>query len=195
MVDTGEDEAKKLYKTYLEFYKKEPNLKRDNIRLLTIEFQSMVYMLHEYNIILGDYGFIKYGYRDMNLPMSRNVQSIITGFIAGKDKETFESYELDSNYKKIVGIIGEAVMDEIKNEKYPDEKLKDLALISYFRNHIKPNRTDAEIKKMAYCSDEEIQSVNNINNKIVNNDFYKKIASDNSNYINVKKYTLKINNN
>lgn len=145
-------EAKKIYKVYVEFYEKKPNLDKSNLRNLTIEFQSMAYILGRYGVQLYSDGFVKNGYVDLDLPMSMNIQDIIVRELIGKGEDfDDESLGFPDELKKKINLIGKAVRNIIERENDKIEALRLITFISFVKKYVSPMMSDGEIKDAIGC--------------------------------------------
>lgn len=152
-------DVKIIYKTYKQFYGKEPNLDTGYIGHLTIEIQAMAYLLNEYGVSLGDNRFC-YEYTDLNMPMSMDIQDIIIGKLSGNiDDLNDDSLEFSARADKLINIIGSAIRCITANSQNKTEELRKISNILYIKKHVRPLASDKEIMEVEKCTEEDLKKV------------------------------------
>lgn len=166
-------EAKIIYKVYKKFYGREPNLSRknfrnppkqpnlgrENFRNLTIEIQSMAYILNEYGVSLGAEEFC-YQYIDLNMPMSMDIQDILVGKLIGNsDNLNDTSLQLNERAEKIIDIVGSAIKCVINTSQNQIEALREISNILYVKKYVLPSASDAEIMGTTKCTERDLKNV------------------------------------
>ena len=155
-----------IYKAYKDFYKKEPNFNKENLMNITIEIQSMVYLLREYNVNLGGEGFVKDAYKELNLQMDMKIQDIIVFELIGKQNNFDDSLKFNERTNKYIDIIGTAVRNEINNTSNPIESLRIILYILYNKKYVSPWASDEDIMKIVNCDEIYINKAHNLLNTI-----------------------------
>lgn len=156
-MDKYDKQAIGIYKTYKEFYDKEPNFSKDNFRNITIEIQAMCYLLNEYGVCLEEDGFIRNGYKDLDLPMSMNIQDVIVERLIGSNNDFSDiPFQFFGSSKKIINIIGKAIRGEVENTSDPIETLKLISSISYVRKYVIPSANDEKLRELVDCESSDL---------------------------------------
>ena len=152
-----------IYKAYKEFYRKEPNFCKENIRNITIEIQSMLFILREYGINLGCESFVKNAYSDLDLPMDMTIQDIIIGKLIGKNIDLIDdSIKFNELANKYIDVIGSAITNVINNSEDSIETLRVITYILYTRKYVLPTATADVIKKFTNCQETDLENVNRL---------------------------------
>ena len=151
---------KSIYLAYKKFYGKEPNSNRENFMNLTIEMQAMAYILFEYGIAIeGANGFC-YEYKDLDMPMSMDIQDIVVGKLIGNsDDLNDDSLQFPKFVEKTISIIGSAIKCAINNTQDPIEELRKISNILYVKKHVRPTASDEEIMEKAKCTKKDLRDV------------------------------------
>ena len=150
-------QAIEVYKTYKEFYGKEPNFSKDNFRNITIEIQSMCYLLNEYGVCLEEDGFVGNGYKDLALPMSMNIQDVIVERLIGNNNNFSDTpFQFLGNPKKIIDTIGGVIRNEIENTSDPIETLRLISYVSYVRKYVIPSATEEKLRELVNCESSDL---------------------------------------
>ncbi len=148
-----------IYSAYKKFYDREPNLSKENLTNLTVEIQAMAYLLHEYGVSFGDYGFC-YEYVDLKMPMSIGIQDIIIEELIGNiDVLSDTSIEFNKRSEELITIIGSAIRNILANSQNKIEKLRRISNILYIKNHVRPLANDQEIMETEKCAEEDLREV------------------------------------
>lgn len=177
---------KLIYKIYKEFFDKEPNFSKENIKNVTIEIQSMLYILEECGVLFFEDDFVKSNYKDLDLPMSMNVQDIIVNQLVDNDKDlSDDSLHFTKITEKLIGITGSVIRDSIKDTQDQIEALRLIACILYVKKNVYPNANEDEIKQLANCELEDLnieeEAIDTITNELCKNNF------DENNVENIRK--------
>ncbi len=152
-------EEKIIYQTYKKFYGKEPNFNRENFMNLTIEIQSMAYILSEYGVIIGKDGFC-YEYTDLSMPMSMDIQDIIVGKLIGNSDNLNDALlQFTESAEKTINIVGKSIKYVINNSQNPIESLREISNILYVKKHVRPMASDDEIMETTKCSERDLRDV------------------------------------
>lgn len=153
------NKAEIIYAIYKAFYNKEPNLKAENRHNLTIEIQTMTYLLAQYGLIFGNYRFAYNELTDLNMPISMELQDDIVGELLNRDnielKRLINRNPIKLN--KYVKLIGAIVTEEIKDKEDPIESLRLISSIHYTSKYMIPNATILEIADYNACSSDEVE--------------------------------------
>lgn len=160
-------EAKLLCKVYKEFYGKDPNFSKDNFRNITIEIQSMAYILNEYGVSLGAYGFVKEAYVGWDLPMSMDLQDIMINHLIGNSEIMIDdSIGLNENAKKKIEIISKEIRSVINYTSNPIESLRLISFILFIKTHAIPSATESKIIEYANCELKDLENEEKVINAI-----------------------------
>lgn len=152
-------EKKIIYIAYKQFYNKEPIFSKENFMNLTVEIQSMAYILNEYGVSLGAYRFC-YEYVDLNMPMSMEIQDIIVGWlIDSSDEFDDNSLEFNERENKLINILGSTIRNIIANSHNKIEELRKISNILYVKKYVRPSANDKEIMELEKCTDEDLKTV------------------------------------
>lgn len=152
-------QAKILLKAYNKFYNKDVNPSRDNLINLTIEIQSMVYILQKFGIELGANGFVRDGYKNLNLPMSMSIQDIVVSSLIENDSSLIDtSIEFNQYTNKNIDIIGKATRFIINQTDNPVDTIRAITSILFTKKYVVPDADNEMIKEYAQCTDSDISN-------------------------------------
>lgn len=167
MTRYDKQEAKVIYKVYKDFYKKEPIFSEDNFRNITIEIQSMAYILDEYGVMIGPGRFSKKEYRDLNLPMDLDIQDIIIRQIEKNEDLNDSSLIFSKRAIKIIDIVGKVIRSVMNNTQTPIETLRTISCILCIKKS-HPFASEELIKALADCKDEDLDNFEKVIDAIKN---------------------------
>lgn len=152
-------EEKIIYKAYKQFYNREPDFSEDNFMNLTVEIQTMVYVLDGYGVLLGANGF-RYEYKDLNMPMSMDIQDIIVGkLIDNVDDLNDTSLQFSKRANKMISITGNAMRSITDNSQNRIEELRKICNILYVKKSVCPSASDDVLMEIAKCTEEDLKKV------------------------------------
>lgn len=165
MLDMDKKNEKIIYKIYKDFYKKEPNFDKENLRNITIEIQSMLYILKLNHIDIFCEGFSR-EYIDLELPMNMTVQDIIVGRLIGNNEDLSDSsLHFNDISKMYIDRIGFAVTEFINSFEDPIETLRLMSYLSFFDEQVYSfDVDDFGLDDIEYigCKMEDIQNYNKL---------------------------------
>ncbi len=156
-----------IYTVYKEFYGKEPNLDKENRKNITLEVQSMVYLLAQYGVRLGYTDFDYNALEEFNMPLSIELQkSVIDKLIGCVNQQSETSVELEAPVKSAIQFVSTIVTDEMRDKKNPIEVVRLISAIFYSEGYI---RSEAEKLDVSYngCTEEEVKSIKRLVKSIV----------------------------
>lgn len=170
-----------IYSAYKLFYNKEPNFSKDNIRNITIEIQSMAYILSLYGITIVANRFVKDGYKGLELPMSMDIQDIIVDkLLENKENIEEELVQFSDEVTKEIYIIGDIANSIIDDTEDRIETLRKIVYISFTKRRVILDDSDDKIKEIANCEDIDLKLEKNLFERI-NHD----LCNDSYNYGNI----------
>lgn len=164
-----DQDSKVIIEVYKLFYNENPDFSDKNIN---IKIQTMLSILAEFNISVGDYGFLLSGKR--NIPMSMNLSNLVYElFPLGEIKEIDNPIQLREDAKKTISIVGEGIRNTIDSTDNQEEALITISkVIHAARYNLSSTASIEDVAKYTDCSSDEIESsmklVKRINTKISN---------------------------
>ena len=162
-----DQDSKVIIEVYKLFYNENPDFSDKNIN---IKIQTMLSILAEFNISVGDYGFSLSGKR--NIPMSMNLSNLVYElFPLGEIKEIDNPIQLREDAKKTISIVGEGIRNAIDSTDNQEEALITISkVIHAARYNLSSTVSIEDVAKYTDCSSDEIESsmklVKRINIKI-----------------------------
>lgn len=164
-----DQDSKVIVEVYKLFYNKNPDFSNKNIN---IKIQTMLSILAEFYISVGDYGFSLSGKR--NIPMSMNLSNLVYElFPLGEIKEIDNPIQLREDAKKTISIVGEGIRNTIDSTDNQEEALITISkVIHAARYNLSSTASIEDVAKYTDCSSDEVESsmklVKRINTKIHN---------------------------
>lgn len=164
-----DQDSKVIVEVYKLFYNKNPDFSNKNIN---IKIQTMLSILAEFYISVGDYGFSLSGKR--NIPMSMNLSNLVYElFPLGEIKEIDNPIQLSEDAKKTISIVGEGIRNTIDSTDNQEEALITISkVIHAARYNLSSTASIEDVAKYTDCSSDEVESsmklVKRINTKIHN---------------------------
>ena len=164
-----DQDSKVIVEVYKLFYNKNPDFSNKNIN---IKIQTMLSILPEFYISVGDYGFSLSGKR--NIPMSMNLSNLVYElFPLGEIKEIDNPIQLREDAKKTISIVGEGIRNTIDSTDNQEEALITISkVIHAARYNLSSTASIEDVAKYTDCSSDEVESsmklVKRINTKIHN---------------------------
>lgn len=164
-----DQDSKVIIEVYKLFYNENPDFSDKNIN---IKIQTMLSILTEFYISVGDYGFSLSGKR--NIPMSMNLSNLVYElFPLGEIKEIDNPIQLRKDAKKTISIVGEGIRNAIDSTDNQEEALITISkVIHAARYNLSSTASIEDVAKYTDCSSDEIESsmklVKRINTKISN---------------------------
>ena len=164
-----DQDSKVIIEVYRLFYNENPDFSDKNIN---IKIQTMLSILAEFNMSVGDYGFSLSGKR--NIPMSMNLSYLVYElFPLGEIKEIDNPIKLREDAKKTISIVGEGIRNAIDSTDNQEEALITISkVIHAARYDLSSAASVKDVAKYTNCSSDEIKSsmklVKRINTKISN---------------------------
>lgn len=161
--------SKVIVEVYKLFYNENPDFSNKNIN---IKIQTMLSILAEFYILVGDYGFSLSGKR--NIPMSMDLSNLVYElFPLGEIKEIDNPIKLREDAKKTISIVGEGIRNAIDSTDNQEEALINISkVIHAARYNLSSTASVEDIAKYTDCSRDEVESsmklVKRINTKISN---------------------------
>lgn len=156
-----------LYDCYKAFYDKEPDFRKENRRNTTIEFQAMIYLLEQYRVMVGNYGFAYNELVDLYMPISMKLQDLLIEMLNHENSEfVISNCVLRPEVEAKIRLIGAAIMSVINKKENSVEALRLLSSIYYTSNSILPNATYEEIAKSNQCSLDDVIEANDLRNSL-----------------------------
>lgn len=153
----GEKEvANALYHAYVRFFGKKPELKGDKNEL-TIDFQTMTYLLSQYGVSFMRNSFIKEGYTDMDIPMSMEIQDVLVSHVFGHEESEFErSVEFNKHTNRILDILSHEL--EFVSSR---AELCSLVKLMFTKERVIPASSDDELCQTTGATQENLESYKN----------------------------------
>lgn len=164
-----DQDSKVIVEVYKLFYNENPDFSNKNIN---IKIQTMLSILAEFYISVGDYGFSLSGKR--NIPMSMNLSNLVYElFPLGEIKEIDNPIQLREDAKKTISIVGEGIRNAIDSTDNKEEALITISkVIHAARYNLSSTASVEDVAKYTDCSSDEVESsmklVKRINTKISN---------------------------
>ena len=164
-----DQDSKVIVEVYKLFYNENPDFSNKNIN---IKIQTMLSILAEFYISVGDYGFSLSGKR--NIPMSMNLSNLVYElFPLGEIKEIDNPIQLREDAKKTISIVGEGIRNTIDSTDNQEEALITISkVIHAARYNLSSTASIEDVAKYTDCSSDEVESsmklVKRINTKIHN---------------------------
>lgn len=164
-----DQDSKVIVEVYKLFYNENPDFSDKNIN---IKIQTMLSILAEFYISVGDYGFSLSGKR--NIPMSMNLSNIVYElFPLGEINEIDNPMQLREDAKKTISIVGEGIRNAIDSTDNQEEALITISkVIHAARYNLSSTASIEDVAKYTDCSSDEVESsmklVKRINKKISN---------------------------
>lgn len=164
-----DQDSKLIIEVYKLFYNENPDFSDKNIN---IKIQTMLSILAEFNISVGDYGFSLSGKR--NIPMSMNLSILVYElFPLGEIKEIDNPIQLRENAKKTISIVGEGIRNAIDSTDNQEEALITISkVIHAARYDLSSAASVKDVAEYTNCLSDEVESsmklVKRINAKISN---------------------------
>ncbi len=162
-------DSKVIVELYRLFYNESPDFSDNNIN---IKIQTMLSILAEFNISVGDYAFSLSGKR--NIPMSMSLSNLVYElFPLGEVKDIDNPIELSEDAKKTISVVGEGIRNAIDSINNPEEALITISKVIHAARYNLSSATSLEdVAKYIDCSSDEVESsmklVKKINSKIHN---------------------------
>ena len=162
-----DQDSKVIIEVYKLFYNENPDFSNKNIN---IKIQTMLSILAEFYISVGDYGFSLSGKR--NIPMSMNLSNLIYElFPLGEIKGIDNPIQLREDAKKTITIVGEEIRNVINSTDNQEEALITISkVIHAARYNLSSTASIEEVAKYTDCPSDEVESsmklVKRINTKI-----------------------------
>lgn len=162
-------EAKVIIEIYKLFYNQNPDFSNKNIN---IEIQTMLSILAEFGISVGDYSFSLSGKR--KIPMSMDLSNLVYElFPLGENTNIDNPVKLAKESKKTIMIVGEVIRNAIGDVNNQEEALITISKVIHAeRYNLLSTASVDEVAKYTDCSQNEVESsmklVKKINNKISN---------------------------
>ena len=162
-MNVNEYNKKLLYKIYREFFDKEPDFSKGNIKNITIEIQSMLYILDSCGVIFFANKFFKNRCKNLEVPISMDIQDIIVDQLVDNDKIlNDDSLHFTEITKRMIAITGSVIRNEIKDTQNQTEALRVISNILYIKKEVCPNNNDG-IRQLTNCELEDL----NIEEKVI----------------------------
>lgn len=164
-----DQDSKIIVEVYKLFYNENPDFSNKNIN---IKIQTMLSILAEFYISVGDYGFSLSGKR--NIPMSMDLSNLVYElFPLGEIKEIDNPIKLREDAKKTISIVGEGIRNSIDSTDNQEEALINISkVIHASRYNLSSTASIKDIAKYTDCSRDEVESsvklVKRINTRIHN---------------------------
>ena len=164
-----DQDSKVIIEVYKLFYNENPDFSDKNIN---IKIQTMLSILTEFYISVGDYGFSLSGKR--NIPMSMNLSNLVYElFPLGEIKEIDNPIQLREDAKKTISIVGEGIRNTIDSTDNQEEALITISKVMHAaRYNLSSTASIEDVAKYTDCSSDEVESsmklVKRINTKIHN---------------------------
>lgn len=181
------DKRKTIYQAYKRFYGKEPNFNGENLMNLTIEIQSMAYILGKYDVFLGlgTNGF-SYEYTNLDMPMCMEIQDIIVSELIGnKDNLEDDSVRFTEFAENTISTVGHAIRNILNDSPNQIETVRKLCNLLYVKEYVLPTSSDEVIMADTKCTREDLEAVEKLIGLIIQEQC--KNNFDKSNIENVEK--------
>lgn len=164
-----DQDSKVIVEVYKLFYNENPDFSDKNIN---IKIQTMLSILAEFYISVGDYDFSLSDKR--NIPMSMNLSNLVYElFPLGEIKDIDNPIKLTEDAKETISIVGEGIRNAIDSTDNQEEALITISkVIHAARYNLSSTASIEDVTKYTDCSSNEIESsmklVKRINTKIFN---------------------------
>ena len=164
-----DQDSKVIVEVYKLFYNENPDFSDKNIN---IKIQTMLSILAEFYISVGDYDFSLSDKR--NIPMSMNLSNLVYElFPLGEIKDIDNPIKLTEDAKETISIVGEGIRNAIDSTDNQEEALITISkVIHAARYNLSYTASIEDVTKYTDCSSNEIESsmklVKRINTKIFN---------------------------
>lgn len=144
---------------YKEFFNKVPDFSQENKRNITIEIQSMSYILRTYGIDLG-YRYVYNELEDLHMPVSMDLQDVILEQLLYHDTKDFEEKsQLKTDIKTKINSIGKIITSEINDKECPIEALRLISSVLYTAEYILPNSSASQEAEFNNCTYDEVERI------------------------------------
>lgn len=155
-------EKKAIVKLYRVFYQKEPIFLAENYESLTIEIQSMFYILNYFG--MSSYTFSYNALENMNMPISLDLQDLIVKLINQQEVISADEFNNPTLLQRASEIAQK--INELLNEN--EDKLETLRLITsimHSKTSMYPTYNEQQIADLNNCELEIVQKVNKLSLK------------------------------
>lgn len=162
-----DQDSKVIVEVYKLFYNENPDFSDKNIN---IKIQTMLSILTEFCISVGDYGFSLSGKR--KIPMSMNLSNLVYElFPLGEIKEIDNPIKLREDAEKTISIVGEEIRNAIDSTDNREEALITISKVLHAtRYNLSSTASVQDVAKYTDCLSDEIESsmklVKRINTRI-----------------------------
>lgn len=162
-----DQDSKVIVEVYKLFYNENPDFSDKNIN---IKIQTMLSILTEFCISVGDYGFSLSGKR--KIPMSMNLSNLVYElFPLGEIKEIDNPIKLREDAEKTISIVGEGIRNAIDSTDNREEALITISKVLHAtRYNLSSTASVQDVAKYTDCLSDEIESsmklVKRINTRI-----------------------------
>lgn len=159
-----------IIEIYRLFYNENPDFSSKDIN---IKVQTMMSILSEFGVVLYDYsGFSLCG--KAHMPVSFNLEQLIDKLYPfGEVSNVKDNIKLAKEYKKIIRVAGECIMEAISKQQNQNEALILISKVIHARRYCLPfNSSDKELASFVESTTAGVESsiklVKSIENKINN---------------------------